>query len=134
MASFRFRQRQVADPLAQENFEQLEGDLPKNWLQLAVPLAAGRKIAFGPSPGFNWSGGIHTVVTVAHGLGVTPQIVVPGSARPGDALADDARAPWLTTTQNFTSTTFDLIFSTKNNGTIGVFAVGAGACYWIAIG
>lgn len=91
-----------------------------------------KRMTYGVSPAFNWSGGIHTTVTVTHGLGVTPVAVIPSSARPGDALADDARAPWLVTVTNKTTTTFDLIFSTKNNGTIGVFGVAAGACDWVA--
>lgn len=93
-----------------------------------------RKIAFGQSPAFSWSGGIHTLVAVTHGLGVVPQVIIPSQGRYGDAVGDDARAPWLTTTGAKTTSTFDLLFNTKNNAAIGVFAVPAGACDWIAIG
>jgi hypothetical protein len=128
--AFRFRQRQVADQRAQENFEQLEGDLVKNWLALAAPLAAGRKIAFGGGT-VTWLGGstFSSLTTVNHGLGVTPTAVVVCDAA-GGGLAHNAvftvNGGGLTNTQfSVNAETGDL--TAPANGTTRNF-------FWAAIG
>lgn len=101
-----------------------------NFLELQRRLSG---IAVGQSPAFTWSGANQTTVVVSHGLAGVPSVVIPSSARYGDAIGGDARAPWGVVAGAYTATTFTLVFRTHNNAVIGVFAVAAGACDWIAI-
>jgi hypothetical protein len=88
----------------------------------------------GTCPAFTWSGTNQTNLAITHGLGITPQFVICGNARYGDAIAADARAPWVVVAGAYTSTTFTAAMRTLNNGGIGAFAVAAGAFDWIAFG
>lgn len=98
----------------------------------AIAMAWPGVMTYGPSPAFTWSGTNRTLVTVTHGLGRTPRVVICGSARFGDAMVD-GRAPWATVPGNYTATTFDIAFATHDNAGIGAFGVPAGACDWLAI-
>jgi len=123
MASFRFRQRQVADPRAQENFEQLEGDLPKSWLQLAAPLVAGRKIARGTTL-LTWTAATGSgIVTVTHGLGTTPTEIL--ATLNCVAVANRGYAA----VGNIGATTFQIAGELTNGA-----ATGSLNAHWVAIG
>lgn len=97
----------------------------------AIAMAWPGQIAYGISPAFTWSGGITTVITVSHGLGRVPKVVVVSNG--GDPSGGDTRFPLAVTAQAFTSTTFDLAYRTHDNTVIGVFGLGAGVSSWIAI-
>lgn len=97
----------------------------------ALAMASPGTITYGVSPAFTWSGGITTVITVPHGLGRVPKIVVVSGG--GDPSGGDTRFPLAVTAQAFTSTTFDLAYRTHDNTAIGVFGLGSGVSSWIAI-
>lgn len=90
------------------------------------------RFSVGISPSFTWSGSNRTTITVNHNLGRVPVAVISSSADHADNVAGDARTPWLTTTGNYTATTFDICFATKNDAVIGTFSVSAGMCSWLA--
>lgn len=111
----------------------IQQELAGSRLEVLVRQLQGR-FAFGVSPSFTWSGTNATEISVPHGMGFAPKVVVPSSGRYNDAVSGDARAPWLTTIGAVSATNFVLRFNTKNDAFIGAFTVAAGACYWVAAG
>lgn len=122
MALFRFKSRQVRDPAAQLNFEQLEGELPRSWLQLAVPLADGRRIAFGPDTLTFSASATSAARTVAHGLGVDPVFMV--------AQAMGGAAFCFVQLNSHDAT--NLVFQGHDTG--GTSRTGTNPYFWMAIG
>jgi hypothetical protein len=142
MASFKFSSRQVGDPAAQLNFDQLEGTidklapLPVSYANLAadaknaflkLAVGADRKIAFGQS-NVTWPGAasISNQLTVTHGLGTTPLVVVATmqTNSQGQVIACHAGG--------YTATTFLL-----QAEWVGGFQPGAGGTIpaaWVAVG
>lgn len=89
MALFRFKQRTVADPLAQQNFEQLEG--------LSILTKKQSSGTFSVTFTASAASG---VITVTHNLGAVPVAVAPAATNAGGLITYNV--------SNFTATTFDI--------------------------
>lgn len=117
----KFTQRQVQDPRAQANFEQLES-LWASVLALPPGGNSSPRVAYG-SKALTWTAAVDSAVaSVTHGLGRVPTIVVATIVATG---ADREFAQ----VGASTSTAFDLIGS----ATSGAFT-GTRTAYWLAIG
>lgn len=134
MAPFkRFRSRQVADPEAQQNFDQIEGLFPLALenvaagilLELAV-AGTRRKVAFGAST-LTWPGGgpFTNTLTLPHGLGAVPLAVLATAQLPAGG------SPCVVHAQNFTATNVDF----RGHATDGTAVVAATTrtFYWLAV-